>query len=139
MAGMSAIEVQRYLLKAGDFLDSMKLLADSADHRVSMALLAVHCAISYGDALWIGLGNERSAAIDHRTRKSELLGLLNHLKYRDVHGLKHLDNLIGNKTRIAYSPDILTERMAADMAIHAVRFANWANQTGAALNIEGWR
>jgi hypothetical protein len=139
MAAMSALEVQSYLAKAEDFLDSVKLLADSTDHRISMALLAVHCAISFGDALWVGLGNERLAATNHRSRRSELLGALNRIQYNDVHGLKHLDTLISNKTRIAYSADLLTGKMAADMAIHAIRFSKWANQTGAALNIEGWR
>lgn len=136
---MSAIEVQKYLAKAEDFLDAVELLTDSADHRVSMALLAVHSAISYGDALWVGLGNERLTNTDHRTRKSALSGSLNQLRYDDVRGLKHLESLIGNKTRIAYSAEIVTEGMAADMAIHATRFAKWANQAGVALKIEGWR
>ncbi len=139
MGAMAAVDVQQYLAKAEDFLDGMKLLAGSVDHRTSMALLAVHSAISYGDALWIGLGNESTARKDHRTRRSELEALLKKLRYDDVQGLRHLENLISNKTRIAYSADQLHEKMAADMTRHAERFAIWANRTGVALGVDGWR
>lgn len=139
LAAMSAIEVRNYLAKADDFLDGMKFFADSAEHRVSMALLAVHSAISYGDALWIALGNENKAATSHSSRKSELEKLLKQLGYKQIRGLKHLDSLIGNKTRIAYSPDLLTEKTAVEVSVHAQRFANWANQTAIALDVQGWR
>ena len=136
---MSAIEVRSYLAKAEDFLDGMKFFAGSADHRVSMALLAVHSAISYGDALWVGLGNENKATASHINRKIELEKLLNQIGYKDIQGLKHLDSLIGNKTKIAYSADLLTEKTVTDMAIHAQRFANWAARAANALDAEGWR
>lgn len=139
IAAMSVIEVRDYLAKADDFLDGMKLFSGSAEHRTSMALLAVHSAISYGDALWIGLGQKRTASTNHKNRKSELKDLLSQLKHSDIGGLSHLDKLIGNKTKIAYSANILTEKMAVEMVDHAQKFSTWANKVGVALSIKGWR
>jgi len=53
---MSAIQVEHYLKRAADFSYVVLLLRGDASHRYSSALLAIHSAISYSDALRIGLG-----------------------------------------------------------------------------------
>jgi hypothetical protein len=59
---MPAAHVQSYLTKARDFLKGMNLPENLAERecRYSSALLAIHCAISYSDALRVGLGERLS-------------------------------------------------------------------------------
>ena len=56
---MGAVQVQHYLGRARDFLKGMELLKDDlAEFKHSSALLGIHGAISYCDALRVGLGSE---------------------------------------------------------------------------------
>jgi hypothetical protein len=138
---MRAIEVQTYLARATDFLNGMKFFAEAQDqrYRYSSVLLAVHSAISYGDALSLGLGRISTASQDHRSRVPELTKLLGERKYESLSGLKHFENLLRDKTDVAYGSKSITEKQASALIDHAQRFSIWANTTGSALKIAGWR
>jgi hypothetical protein len=138
---MQALQVQAYLSKANDFLNGMKFFADAQDQRFrySSALLAIHSAISYGDALCVGLGGAATGPRDHRERVPKLQKLLNERKHSAQHGLKHFENLLRDKSNVAYASKNITEKQAKAMADHAQKFSTWANTTGIDLKIEGWR
>jgi hypothetical protein len=116
----------------------MKLMSDDEDHINSSALLAIHSAISYSDALRAGLGDERLSSDDHRNAVDTLQGLLNTNRYKEQQGLRHFKLLLSKKSRVAYSdhPLSLTERK--DLVTAAERFEVWVNQVGKHLNLEGW-
>jgi hypothetical protein len=137
---MSAVLVQLYLKRARDFLEGMKLLrSDSASYCYSSALLAIHGAVSYGDALRIGLGDEDLSADDHREAFSRLERLLKDRRYAKLDGAKRLRTLIGEKAAVAYGSTGVQEKMSKLLAEQAERFAAWAETTGVELKIGGWR
>jgi hypothetical protein len=135
---MQAVQVQHYIERATDFSRGMRLMSDDEDHVNSSALLAIHSAISYSDALRAGLGDQRLSSDDHRNAVDTLQGLLNTNRYKEQQGLRHFKLLLSKKSRVAYSdhPLSLTERK--DLVTAAERFEVWVNQVGKHLNLEGW-
>jgi hypothetical protein len=139
IAFMIAIEVQHYLSRARDFLEGMNLLKEDLQaFRFSSALLGIHCAISYCDALRIGLGSARLSSDDHGTAATDLKSLLVSRKFERLQGPERLAKLLSKKSRIAYSPDAASENEIKLIHQHAERFAAWAESTGKSLKIEGW-
>jgi hypothetical protein len=140
---MQVVYVRSYLTKARDFLRGMNLpesLAES-ECRYSSALLAIHSAIAYSDALRVGLGEKLSelASSDHKAAASKLEKLLKLRNYDKRQGVKHLERLVGRKNSVAYTPDALTEDVVKAMIEQAQRFSAWVDVTGRYLKIEGWR
>jgi hypothetical protein len=137
---MQAVQVQLYLNRARDFLKGMDLLQnDLVEYRYSSALLAIHGAISYSDALRIGLEKTSLASDDHQNAIKKLKELLSSRQYKKLEGLNHLTNLVSNKGMVAYRNNALREGTCKSIIDHAERFAVWAEETGKTLKIEGWR
>ena len=136
---MIVIKVQHYLNRARDFFKGMDLLKDDlTGYQFSSALLGIHSAISYCDALRIGMGSESVSAEDHRSASGELRTLLSSRKYKELQGLERLEKLLGQKSVIAYSQDRAEENAIKSIIQQAQRFASWAEKTGRQLGIEGW-
>ena len=55
---MEAAQVQHFLNRAQDFLQDMQLLREDEAYRNSSALLGIHAAVSYTDALRVGFGGQ---------------------------------------------------------------------------------
>jgi len=103
---MIAVEVQHYLGRARDFLKGMDLLQnDLAEYRYSSALLGIHGAISYCDALRIGLGSKGLSSDDHQSAARELRLLLASRKFENPQGVGRLEKLLSKKSMIAYVAD----------------------------------
>ena len=136
---MPAIEVQHFLGRARDFLEGMKLLRDDlVEYRYSSALLGIHGAMSYGDALRVGMGNKKLSLDDHSTASAELKSMLTSRQYHKPQGADRLGRLISMKNRIAYTTEATTEKDVKDILVQAERFAAWAEDAGKKLKIEGW-
>jgi hypothetical protein len=136
---MAAVQVQCYLGRARDFLKGMDLLReDLGEYRYSSALLGIHGAISYCDALRTGLGSEKVSSDDHRKAAGELKSLLAGRKFEKQQGTIRLEKLLGKKSRIAYARDAAGEVEINEIVVQAQRFAAWAEDAGKALKIEGW-
>jgi len=136
---MISVQVQHYLGRARDFLKGMDLLKDDlAEFRFSSALLGIHCAISYGDALRTGMGREKVSSDDHSKTTSDLESLLKSRNFENRKGIGHLGKLLGMKSRIEYEPVRTRENEVEEIVKHAERFAKWAEATGRILKIEGW-
>jgi len=144
---MIAIEVQHYLGKARDFLKGMESLVreevyvlndDIVKFKYSTALLSIHGAISYSDALRTGMGRKKVSSDDHSKAATDLESLLSSRSFENRKGIGHLKRLLSMKNRIEYEPVSAREDEIEDIVKHAERFAKWAEATGRALEIEGW-
>jgi hypothetical protein len=136
---MANAEVQCFLSRARGFLKGMELLKDDlAEYRNSSALLGIHAAISYGDALRVGMGNTKLSSDDHQSAVSDLKSMLAARKYEKPQGADRLGRLVSQKSKIVYSADSPTEFAIKQIVDQAQRFAYWAEETGKKLPIEGW-
>ena len=136
---MGVVEVKRYLDRAEDFLSGMKLLRLDPIYRNSSALLAIHSAISYTDALRTGLGDENVASEDHQTASNSLRLLLKDKAFGGDKGLRHLESLLSRKSLVAYSSRRMDANDLEEIFLQAERYATWANSMGRTLRVEGWR
>jgi L-fucose isomerase-like protein len=144
---MVAIEVQSFLGRARDFQKGMEtliregvfLLSDEiATFKHSPALLGIHCAISYSDALRTGMGRGRVSFDDHSKAADDLESLLKSRNFENRKGIGHFRKLLGKKGETTYGRVAVREGEIEEIVKHAERFANWAETTGKKLKIEGW-
>jgi hypothetical protein len=136
---MIAGRFEHYRDRARDFLDGMKFLREDLEaFGHSSALLGIHGAISYADALRIGMGSKKVSSDDHSRATSELKSLLDSRRIDQQQGVKHLRLLLASKSRISYAAEMVRKNEVEDIVKRAMRFADWAEETGRALKIEGW-
>jgi hypothetical protein len=136
---MQAVEVEHYIRRATDFLEGMQLTRADSDYWNSSALLAIHSAVSFTDALRIGLG-DTNLSLDNHRRAADLLDKLLSLRNSvDQRGLKHLRFLLSRKNLVAYEKRRLERTDYEALFTQAERFAHWADVTGSQLKIEGWK
>ena len=138
-AAMIAVQVQHYQSRARDFLKGMDLLkTDLMEFRLSSALLGIHCAISYSDALRTGMGCTDVSSSDHRYAASDLKSRLTSRSFEKLQGVVRLEKLLSKKDRIAYASEAPRENEIEEIVKQTERFAFWAEETGRKLQIEGW-
>ena len=142
---MAAVQVQHFLSRARDFHKGKVLLRDEkllgndlSTYRLSSALLGIHCAISYSDALRTGMGCADVSSDDHRNAANDLKQRLADRKFEKTQGAVRFERLLSKKNRVEYDPVTVRENEVEDIVIQATRFADWAEETGKALKIEGW-
>jgi len=117
----------------------MRLLRDDlAEFKSSSALLGIHCAISYSDALRTGMGCADVSSDDHQNAVNDLKLRLASRKFEKMQGAIRLERLLSKKNRIAYASGVPRENEIEDIVKQAERFAFWAEETGRRLQIEGW-
>ena len=136
---MAAAQFRNYRERARDFLGGMDLLQDDLDaYCYSSALLGIQGAISYADALRIGMGSKKLSSEDHSRAASELKSLLDSRDFNKLQGVKHYRLLLARKSRISYAAESVRKEEAEDIVKRARRFADWAEEAGRKLKIEGW-
>jgi len=136
---MRAVSVEHHRHRANDFFDGVLLLRGDPAYRYSAALLAIHAAISYSDALRTALGDEDLLAEDHFRAVQSLNTLLTANNLQDRNGLRHLSYLIAKKSLVAYRNERLDQADAESLITKAERFLTWANSSARKLKLEGWR
>jgi hypothetical protein len=136
---MQSFKVAHYIQRATDFFEGMQLMKDDGSFQNSSALLAIHSAIAYTDALRAGLGDDELSADDHRKAIESLRLLLPSKRVQDQSGFQHLQYLISRKTSVAYGSQRQPAKYYATLVSKAVSFARWANEAGIKLKIEGWQ
>jgi hypothetical protein len=144
---MAAVEVQHYLGRARDLLKGMEDLMkvefyvledDFVSYKYSPAILGIHGAISYSDALRTGMGQEKVSSDDHSQAANDLDSLLKSRNFVNRIGIGHLKDLLGKKNTVEYRPVTVRENQVEDIVKHARRFADWAEEAGRNLRIVGW-
>jgi hypothetical protein len=136
---MQAVQVQHYIRRATDFLEGMKLTRTDEPYWNSSALLAIHSAVSYSDALRVGLGDQKLAADDHNKAADALQNVLPSKTPGDQTGLAHFRYLLSKKHLVTYGDRRLEHTDYETLFTRAERFAQWADKIGSQLNIEGWQ
>ena len=136
---MQSARVKHYIERAADFLRGAQLTGDDREYRQSSALLAIHSAISFADALRLSLGETGLASDDHSSAVRSLEQALQRSRVVSDKSIGQLKYLIGKKSAVAYNVDRLSEDDIKRIADSAQRFAYWANQVAGQLKLEGWR
>jgi hypothetical protein len=137
-APMQAVQVQLYIHRATDFLEGMQLTRTDESYWNSSALLAIHSAVSYSDALRLGLGDQKLSADDHQKAADTLHTLLASRNLEDQSAFKHLRFLLKRKSLVTYGNQRLDSTDYEALFTNAERFALWARKTGRKLNLAGW-
>lgn len=104
----------------------------------SAALLGIHAAISYADALRIGLGDAALTADNHQEAAKRLKQVLVDRKVEDPKAIQQFGTLVGKKSAIAYGKGRTSENEMKMIVESSQRFSVWINQMGKQLNVEGW-
>jgi hypothetical protein len=117
-----------YYRRATQLADAMKLCQDDLSAYASAAaLLAVHSAISYSDALLIGLGSTRPRGENHREAVTALKRACTRAKI-DRQGVGHFQKLLSVKTDVSYGEKRVDDERAAALCVIAERFRVWAER-----------
>jgi hypothetical protein len=122
-----------YYRRAAQFASAMKLCQDDLSAYASAAaLLAVHSAISYSDALLIGLGGTRPRGENHQEAIGALKRACSGARI-ERQGATHLQKLLGAKTDISYGEKQVDNERIEALCIAAERFQTWAERI-----LHGW-
>jgi hypothetical protein len=117
-----------YYRRATQLADAMKLcLDDLPAYAAAAALLAVHSAISYSDALLIGFSGTRPRGENHLEAVIALKRACAKAKV-DQNGIKHLQSLVSAKTEISYGEDQIDVERVSKFCVTADRFRVWAER-----------
>jgi len=117
-----------YYRRATQLADAMKLCQeDLSAYASAVALLAVHSAISYSDALLIGLGSTRTRGENHREAITALKRACTRAKI-DQQGIGHFQKLLSVKTDVSYGEKRVDDERATALFVTAERFRVWAER-----------
>lgn len=117
-----------YHRRARQLASAMKLCQDGMpDYASAAALLAVHSAISYSDAILVGLGGARPRGENHREAITALKRICTGAKI-EPQGIAHLQKLLSAKTEISYGDKPVGEIRIMALCAAAFRFEKWAEQ-----------
>lgn len=109
--------------------NAMRLCAeDCSSYASAVALLAVHSAISYNDALCIRLTGGRPKGEDHKDAVRSIKKACERAKIEPA-GLRHLEKLLSAKTDISYGDRAVNTERAQILSTTAERFVRWVEDT----------
>jgi len=116
-----------YYRRATQLADAMKLCqVEPSAYASAAALLAVHSAISYSDAVLIGLGGARPRG-EHREAITALKRACTGARVDDQ-GIVHFQKLLSAKNDIAYDEKPVDNERVTALCIAAERFRVWAER-----------
>lgn len=125
---MVDVSLSVYHRRARQLASAMRLCQDDlAGYASAAALLAVHSAISFSDALLIGLGANRPSGEDHRQAVSALKRACTSAKI-EPQGITHFQRLLSAKTDISYGDKAIDDEKVSALCIAAERFQVWAER-----------
>lgn len=123
---MNEIRVSVHHNRALQLANAMQLCRDDIGaYAAAVGLLAIHSAISFGDAVLIRLTGQRSRSKDHRKTLDAINKACTKNNIRPD-GVKHLEKLVSAKTEISYGDKQADERTVQVLYIAAGRFQAWA-------------
>lgn len=133
---MIAAYCNSYHCRATQFSEARNLCKDDLKTFASaVALLAVHSAISYSDAVILGLGGKRPKSENHRDAITELKRVCTHKKIDYRQGIRQFEKLLGSKSDISYGSDVITNEKVIALCTAAERFEAWSEKTIKTLNV----
>ena len=103
----------------------MRLCREDSAYAAATALLAVHSAIAYNDALQAKLVGKVKQGKNHVATVAETRKACKQARLPDQ-GLRHLQKLIGFKSDISYGDRNVETQLSQELSIDAERFESWA-------------
>ena len=125
---MVDVSLAVYHERATQLASAMKLCQDDLSAYASAAaLLAVHSAIAYSDALLIDLGGRRPRSENHLGAVAALERACSGEKL-DRQGITHLQRLLSAKSGISYGEKRVDDERVMALCVAAERFQVWAER-----------
>jgi hypothetical protein len=125
---MDEIRIRVHHDRALQLADAMNLCYDGVESYASaVALLAVHSAISFSDAVLIRLTGQRSRSADRRKAVDAITAACKKARIQ-MDGVKHLDKLVSAKTDVSYGDKGVDEQTVKVLYVAAGRFQAWAER-----------
>ena len=121
----------KYLTKAKRFkfdAENMAQLASDFSGN-GVAVLCVHAAIAYGDAIAILAAGRKSKSGDHREAAPFLSSVVPIRSVEDKAAVRAFQAILNRKDEVSYADDILDETQAAALLDRLRTFSRWAEQT----------
>jgi hypothetical protein len=113
----------------GQQLSLARAVMDNDKDTISaLALVSIHSAIAFNDALHIRLTGKRSKSENHNTA-ADATARQCRSRNLNVNGITQLKRLISNKTPYSYGDRKVTPEQAQAASVAAERFEAWVNQT----------
>jgi hypothetical protein len=126
---MDEILIRVHHDRALQLANAMKLCHDGMPtYGSAVALLAVHSAISYNDAVLIRLTGQKSRSQDHRRAIVAIRKACKKNRNIQTDAIKHLDKLLGAKTDVAYGDFEVDHQKIEFLYVAAERFQTWAER-----------
>lgn len=120
-------QATHYLEKARGFLADAELMLQVGEFSGNgIAVLCVHAAIAFSDAVSIKAAGRKSASGEHTDAVQVLQGALGALNAADKAALKALRAVLQRKDEVSYTRTRLDHDAAAHMLARLVTFARWA-------------
>jgi hypothetical protein len=115
-------ELGRRLLHAG------RVIIERADarHASALAILSVHAAIAYADAVAVHVGGRKSTSADHEAAVRLLRSVLGQRLPTTVERM--LNRLLAEKDRLEYQGYLATMQEATSLLGRATQIAAWAEE-----------
>lgn len=123
---MRASMTEVFQERARHLSNARQLVAGDSSYTSALALLAVHSAISWNDAVLVKLRGKPSSSQNHKDAVRATEQACRRLKV-DERGITPLRKLLSEKSRVSYGGQRTTEDAALALAVLADRFEAWAN------------
>jgi|ERR1019366_2999216 hypothetical protein len=122
---MAEISVGVYRSRALQLAKAMNLCwSDLSSYAAAAALLAVHSAISYNDALLIKLTGRRPRSRDHKQAVKAIIRACEKAEIPRA-GIQHLDQLVNAKTEVSYGEKEVDDERVRILCVAAEQFYRW--------------
>jgi len=114
-----------YRRRGQQMADAMRLCREDSAYAAATALLAVHSAIAYNDAVQAKLAGKVTQAKNHKATVAATRKACREARLPDQ-GLRHLHKLIGFKSDISYGDRNVEAQLSQELSMDAERFESWA-------------
>lgn len=121
----------RYLTKANRFKSDAENMAQLTDEFSGngVAVLCVHAAIAYGDALAILAAGKKSKSGDHRDAAPFLASVVPIRTPADKAAVRAFQSILNRKDEVSYADDLIDKVAAAALLERLQKFAHWVETT----------
>ncbi|MDQ2925399.1 MAG: hypothetical protein M3R43_07590 [Acidobacteriota bacterium] len=116
--------IEVFVERGNQLSDSRRLMEGSQEYTAALALVSIHSAIAFNDALLIKLSGQHLPTEDHmaavnRTRSQCSANGIG------ADGIKHLKTLVAAKTKVSYSGQRTSIETATALSVASERFETW--------------
>ncbi len=119
-------KIDHYRERAESFIEAMKLLFGGHEYRHAVALLAVHSAIAFADAVTLALTGNRGRYQDHREAVRQFRRICRRPDVKvEPEGLGHFEWLVSNKNKFSYDDQPIVPDEVRMSYVRAERFQAW--------------